>query len=136
MSIERQHYVTQGFLKGFCALNQDSDKFIWKYDKRYDNPPKLVSIRSVAWSSFYYEQETEAGERDTDTLEKAFAETLDNTIPDIIRSLDAKLGTTLNLKAEDKGALAYFFGLSLTRVPSFRDGINELLLKLQRLLLR
>ncbi len=132
MAIERQHYVPQGFLKGFSALDQKSEKLIWMYDKRYDKPAKLVSTKSIAWHSFYYEQETEDGERDTDSLEKIFAETLDNFIPTIIRNLEPTHGSVLKLSPEDKGVLAYFFGLSLTRVPSFRAGVNNFYTKIAR----
>lgn len=126
MSIERQHFVPQGFLKGFSDPEQSSGKMIWKYEKRYNNPPRLVSIKSVAWSSFYYAQENEKGEQDTDTLEKVFAQTIDNEIPRIIRGIKARPSIKVNLSDEDIGMLAYFIGLSFTRVPSFRDAINEL----------
>lgn len=99
---------------------------IWKYEKRYDNPPQLVSTKSVAWSSFYYAQEKEDGEKDTDTLETIFAKTLDNEVPKIIQGIAAKPNSQVNLSDENIGILAYFIGLSFTRVPSFRDGVNEL----------
>ncbi len=126
MPIERQHFVPQGFLKGFSDPEHPNGKMIWKYDKRYDNPPRLVSIKSIAWSSFYYAQEKEDGEQDTDTLETAFAQTLDNEVPKIIQGIEAKPNKKVRLSDEEAGILAYFIGLSLTRVPSFRDGINEL----------
>ncbi len=73
MAIERHHYVPQGFLKGFRALGKESDKFIWVYEKLPDRRPRCVSVKSIAWESFYYEQETETGECDSDTLERAFS---------------------------------------------------------------
>lgn len=126
MAIERQHFVPQGFLKGFSDPEHPGGKMIWKYEKRYDQPPRLVSTKSVAWSSFYYAQENEEGEQDTDTLETIFAQTLDNEVPKIIQGIEAKPNTKVTLSDEDIGILAYFIGLSFTRVPSFRDGINEL----------
>jgi hypothetical protein len=93
MSIERQHFVSQGFLRGFSAPDEKTDKFIWLYRKIPGTQPKRVSVKSVAWQSFYYEQETADGARDTDTVETA---------------------------------LAFFLGVSLTRVPSFREPIREL----------
>ena len=108
MPIERQHYVPQGFLKGFHALNKESDKFIWVYEKLPKRKPRCVSVRSIAWSSFYYAQEKEDGEQDTDTLEKILGQTLDNVIPDIIRSIDAKAGKSVELSEENKGKLAFF----------------------------
>ena len=126
MSIERQHYVTQGFLKGFAAPDTRTNKFIWVYRKARGVPPKRVSVKSVAWESFYYEQETAAGGTDTDTLETGFAASVDRVAPAIIRSLDARPGSIVPLSEEDRGALAFFLGISLTRVPSFRQPIREL----------
>lgn len=135
MGIERQHYVSQGFLKGFKALGAESDKFIWVYEKLNGRCPRRVSIKSIAWESYYYAQETEAGETDTDTLEKKFAETVDNISPKIIRSIEATPGKPVDLKEEDLGALAFFIGISLTRVPSFREGIRDCFSKIAQITL-
>lgn len=126
MSIERQHFVSQGFLRGFSAPDEKTDKFIWLYQKVPRLQPKRVSVKSVAWESFYYEQETDAGARDTDTVETSLATTIDRIVPRIIRSLDGKAGSVVSLSEEDRGALAFFMGISLTRVPSFREPIREL----------
>lgn len=125
MGIERQHFVSQGFLRGFSAPDEKTDKFIWLYRKIQNVQPKRVSVKSVAWEPFYYEQETETGSRDTDTLETSLATTIDHIVPRIIRSLEATPGTAVSLSAEDRGALAFFMGISLTRVPSFRQPIRE-----------
>ncbi|MBT3879462.1 MAG: DUF4238 domain-containing protein [Candidatus Scalindua sp.] len=135
MAIERHHYVPQGFLKGFRALGKESDKFIWVYEKLPDRRPRCVSVKSIAWESFYYEQETETGECDSDTLERAFAETIDNKVPQIIRSIDAKAGGGVELTEDDQGALAFFLGISLTRVPSFRKGTRDFYTKIAQMTL-
>lgn len=85
-----------------------------------------MSTKSVAWGSFYYAQENKEGEQDTDTLETIFAQTLDNEVPKIIQGIEAKPNTKVTFSDENLGVLAYFIGLSFTRVPSFRDGINEI----------
>ena len=126
MPIERQHFVPQGFLKGFSDPEHSSGKMIWKYEKRFNSPPKQVSIKSVAWSSFYYAQELEDGAPDTDTLETLFAQTLENKVPKIIQGIDAKPNKSVNLTDDEIGILSYFLGLSFTRVPSFREGVNEM----------
>ena len=126
MGVERQHFVSQGFLKGFSAPDGRTNKFIWLYRKEPNWKPRRASVKSVAWQSFYYEQETEAGARDTDTLETAFAKSVDRVAPEVIRSLDATPGSVAYVSAEDRGALAFFIGISLTRVPSFREPIREL----------
>lgn len=126
MGIERQHFVSQGFLKGFSVHDGKTNKFIWLYRKEPRWKPRRASVKSVAWQSFYYEQETEAGVRDTDALETAFAKSVDRLAPEIIRSLDATPGSVAYLSAEHRGALAFFIGISLTRVPSFRQPVREL----------
>lgn len=130
MPIERQHFVPQGFLKGFSDPEHPSGKMIWKYEKKYNNPPKQVSVKSIAWRSFYYAQEFEGGEADTDTIETWIAKNVDNEIPKIIQQIETKPGKKLMLSDEQTGALAFFLGLSLTRVPSFRDGINDMYTKI------
>lgn len=61
------------YLRGFAALDEKTDKFVWLYRKIPGNRPKRVSVKSVAWKSFYYEQETTEGTNDTDTVEARFA---------------------------------------------------------------
>jgi hypothetical protein len=129
MAIERHHYVPQGFLRGFCTENADSGKFIWVYEKIEGRAPRRVSVKSVAWKSFFYAQETETGETDTETLEKKFAESVDNVAPRIIRSIVATPDNKMQISEEDRGALAFFIGISLTRVPSFRDGMRDFFTK-------
>ena len=120
----RQHFVPQAYLKGFSEST--GSPFIWVYDKRSGYRPSRKSVKSVAYIDCYYSQETESGEQDIDSLEKAFAETVDNELPLIIQSLEVVPGRRVLLSDEDKGKIAYFIGLSLTRVPNFRDGINQL----------
>ena len=84
MSIKRQHYVPQGFLKGFNAKKEDSDKFIWVYEKLPNRRPRCVSIKAIAWEPYYYNQESESGKNDDDSLEKNFAQIVDNELPKII----------------------------------------------------
>ena len=126
MAIERQHFVPQAFLRGFSIPGDKTKKFIWHYRKDPKWKPKRSPIKSVAWESFYYEQETEADARDTDTLEMALAKSIDDVAPRIIRTLDAKPGSVVTLSEEHRGVLAFFLGFSLTRVPSFRAPIREI----------
>lgn len=118
--------MSQAFLKGFSAPDEKTDKFIWLYRKILGLQPRRVSVKSVAWEPFYYEQETESGARDTDTVESRLANTIDRITPSVIRSLDAKPGSIVSLSEADRGALGFFLGISLTRVPSFRGPIREL----------
>ena len=127
MSAVRHHFVPQGFLRGFAAEDDvQSRSFVWVYDKQANRAPRKKSVRSIAWAPAYYAQEREDGSADLDSLEKTLATTIDNKVPVILQRLKPEVGRSLALSEEDKGALAFFVGLSLTRVPSFRDGINDL----------
>ncbi len=69
----RQHYVSQGFLRGFAARGEVSHNLIWVYEKLPARKPRKASIRSIAWEDSYYAQEYEGGSEDIDTVEKNFA---------------------------------------------------------------
>lgn len=126
MTAFRHHFVAQGFLRGFAATDDGSRMFVWVYDKQPGRAPRKKSVRSIAWAESYYAQERDDGSTDHDTLERGLAQTIDNQAPAIIRGIHSKVGQVVRLNEEDRGSLAFFIGLSLTRVPSFRDGINNL----------
>jgi hypothetical protein len=117
----RQHYVPQGFLRGFAAPDEQSRNMIWAYEKLSERKPRKVSIRSIAWEEGYYAQEHEDGSDDLDTIEKGLAHTVDQPAAEIIRRIDARPGQMVRFTGDEKGLLAFFIGISLTRVPSFRE---------------
>lgn len=125
MAATRHHYVPQGFLRGFSVPCQESRNFVWVYDKRDSRVPRIKSVRSIAWAHAYYAQECEDGAIDTDTREDALAGNIDNEIPGIIRSINPEIGQSVELDADQRETFAFFIGLSMTRVPSFREGITE-----------
>ncbi len=122
MNSVRHHYVPQGYLRGFS--NEEDPSFVWVYDKRTGRKPRKKSTRSVAWAQAYYAQEKEDGSADLDTLEKKLAETIDNDVPPILSKIRPISGSIVRIDSDAKAKIAFFLGLSLTRVPSFRDGIN------------
>jgi hypothetical protein len=122
----RHHFVPQGFLRGFATSDDQSRSFVWVYDKASDRAPRKKSVRSIAWAPAYYAQEREDGSTDLDSLEAALAKTIDNEIPIILRSLLPTPGRIVHLDDRERTSIAFFLGLSLTRVPSFRDGINAM----------
>lgn len=125
MTTKRHHFVPQGFLRGFTADHADSRKMLWVYDNRPGRAPRFKSTRSIAWSPYYYAQERLDGSTDSDTLEIELARTIDNEIPPLIQAIRAIPGAPVALSPDDRGRLAFFLGISLTRVPSFREGIND-----------
>lgn len=126
MSAMRHHFVPQGYLRGFSASDDASSNFIWVYDKRAGRAPSKKSVRSIAWAPAYYAQENPDGTEDLHTIETNLAQTIDNEIPQLLARINPKVGRSVALSPQDKGALAFFLGLSMTRVPSFRDGINAM----------
>lgn len=124
MATIRQHYVPQGYLKGFSS--QQGTPFVWVYDKREGRKPQEKSVKSQAYEDYYYAQETCSGDRDIDTIEKLLAQTIDNDIPPLIKSIQPTPGRPIAITPEDKEKLAFFIALGLTRVPSFRNGINDI----------
>lgn len=126
MSAVRHHFVPQGYLRGFTTRDDVSSNFVWVYDKRIGRAPSKKSVRSIAWAPAYYAQENQDGTADLDTVETTLAQTIDNEIPELLARINPVIGRSVALSEQDKGALAFFVGLSLTRVPSFRDGINAM----------
>src|SRR5699024_2594368 len=59
------------------------------------------------------------------TLEKGLAANIDQPAAELIRNLRAKPGDLLTFSEDEKGLLAFFVALSLTRVPSFRAPMQE-----------
>lgn len=133
MTATRHHFVPQGYLRGFATDNDASTSFVWVYDKNPGRAPRKKSVRSIAWAPAYYAQEHPDGTADLDTIETKLAQTIDNEIPQLLRRIILRVGHTVAMSSEDKGALAFFLGLSMTRVPSFRDGIDAMHTKIAQI---
>jgi len=126
MSATRHHFVPQGYLRGFAIDDDSSGSFVWVYDKIAGRAPRKKSVKSIAWAPAYYAQEHSDGSIDLDSIENALAKSIDNEIPKILNRIIPIVGRPATISEDDKGTLAYFIALSMTRVPSFRDGINAL----------
>jgi len=114
---KNQHFVPRSFLRGFATHSEDS--LIWGYDKKYGKCTGKRSINQICSFDYYYEQLKPDGSK-TQTLEDGF-QTIETTVIEIIRNLS----TSQKLPSHDKGCLAFYIALLLTRGPSFRDGIHE-----------
>ena len=123
---KRHHFVSQAYLKGFSCDYGDSDKMIWVYNKNPGKKPRLLSTKSVAWRLHYYAQVDENGNVDSDSLEHAFGKVVENPASEIIRSLQVKSDRLCRISDEQRQSIAFFVAFSLTRIPSFRDGLEAL----------
>lgn len=112
-----QHFVPRSLLKGFTIDNEDS--LIWGYDKKYSKCTSKKSIDHICSSKNYYEQVTPDGSK-TQILEDGFEKIEAYAIKIIRNLLPPKKFSSL-----DKGCLAFYIALLLTRGLSFRDGIQE-----------
>jgi len=115
---KNQHFVPRSFLRGFATDSEDS--LIWGYDKKYCKCTGKRSINQICSFDYYYEQLKPDGSK-TQMLEDGF-QSIETPAIEIIRNLS----TSQKLSSHDKGCLALYIGLMLTRGPSFRDGIHEI----------
>jgi hypothetical protein len=124
MAASRHHFVPQAYLRGFsCPIR--GKQFVWVYDKRPNRAPACKFVKSIAWAHNYYAQERDDGSIDSDALEVALAQSIDTRAAELIASLDPGAKREFVFTEEEESVLALFIGLSLTRVPSFRAGIQD-----------
>ena len=120
-----QHFLARGYLRGFNAQYPKSKNFIWVYEKEPGRKPRKKSTKSVAFAEFYYAQEDDNGNLVPDLLETGFKDVEDIALRHIkeIQPIPSEIYIPSGNQA---GELAFFIALSLTRVPSFRDPIEQL----------
>lgn len=113
----RHHYIPRFYLEGF--IDPVNEPYIWIYEK--GNPTvRRATIDDIAVQKDYYSFIDIHGKKDTETYEDALAEVESKLAPAIKKIKDHE-----NLTNEDKGAFAVFLGLTLTRVPNFRENIQK-----------
>ncbi|WP_089519995.1 DUF4238 domain-containing protein [Escherichia coli] len=120
-----QHYVPQSYLKRFTIEGEKS--LLWNYDKtRKDFMRTPSSINRVCCEDYYYYQIDEAGEVNHTKLEDEISniERIGNNLLDKIINMHAM--PYVYLSPEEKGQLAFYISLMLTRGPGFRDAINHM----------
>jgi len=125
MGKDNQHYIPQGYLRGFTIPSEKS--LIWEYDKNsgaITRNPK--SIRNICSEYQYYSQKNEDGSTDKESVENSFHE-IENIAPEIIKKIKLSAsGEKMVIDSSEIGALSFFVALLLSRGPNFRNGIEEL----------
>ena len=125
MAKVNQHYVPQGYLRGFTIEGEKS--LIWEYDKNTGNVSRQPrSIREICAEHHYYAQKSEDGSVDHESMEDAFHEIEDKT-PRVIKNIKFPgIGKKVALADEERVILSFFAAIQLFRVPNFREGIEEM----------
>jgi len=125
MAKDNQHYVPKGYLRGFTISGEKS--LIWQYDKNtgeVSRHPK--SINQICSEHQYYAQQYQDGSIDKETVENAFHE-IENKTPRVIKKIHGlKNAEKVLISEDDKAVLSFFTAIQLTRVPNFRNGIEEM----------
>ena len=110
------HYVPASYLRGFTIDGEDS--LVWGYDKKYGKSTGKRSVDKICSEDYYYEQPTPDGST-TQILEDGFND-VEKAGIEIIKKLNPKY----DLSESDRGTLAFYIALLLSRGPSFRNGCH------------
>jgi len=117
MTKERHHYLPEFYLEGF--VNPSDSPYMWVYEK--GNPEiKKASVRDVAVQKHYYSFITQEGQRDSETFEN-FLAFIENKAAPVFK----KIKKQENLSEEERSWFAIFLASLMTRVPNFRESIEE-----------
>lgn len=125
MAKDNQHYVPQGYLRGFTIEGEKS--LIWEYDKNTGGISRNPrSIREICAGHHYYAQKREDGSVDHESMENAFHE-IEDKAPRIINKINFPgTGEKVIITDEERVILSFFTAIQLFRVPNFRDGIEAM----------
>jgi hypothetical protein len=124
-NIHRHHYIPQGFLKNFTIEDNQNKKMIYCYEKnKYIKKERKVSIKSIVFETDYYATENADGTINYNELERLIGE-LENKVIPIITNLKEK-NNEIIITEEKKIYILYFISQLMMRVPSFRNGIENI----------
>lgn len=125
MTKKNQHYIPQGYLRKFAI--EEKKSLIWEYDKIKGTVSRSpVSTRKICSRNYYYSQKGENGKDDNMSMENAFEKIECLAAPIIAKIQPEKPLQNIKLEGKDRGHLAFFIALLLTRGPSFRDGVHDM----------
>lgn len=125
MGKDNQHFIPRGYLRGFTIAGEKS--LIWEYDKTdgtISRNPK--SISQICSNYQYYAQKNEDGSTDKESIENSFHQ-IEDKAPRVIEKIHPRItAEKVHLTEDDRVVLSFFAAIQLTRVPNFRDGIEEM----------
>jgi len=105
---------------------EEEKSLIWEYDKKTGSTSKEPkSVRQICTEHQYYAQEDKNGDINKNKLEDAFSKYVEDPGIRAIDSIPHKTTQGFSLTGENKGILAFFVAMLVTRGPGFRDGVEE-----------
>lgn len=116
---KRHHYIPRFYLDGF--VDPHNKPYIWVYEK---GNPKIVKAiaKNIAVQKDYYSFTTPEGGRDSETFENILAG-IEGRVSPIFR----KIKNQENLNDQERRLFSIFLAFNMTRVPNFRENIEEML---------
>lgn len=115
---QRHHYVPRFYLEGF--IDPKNVPLIWIYEKGNKNIIKAAAA-DIAVRKDYYSFTTVSGEKDSETFEDALAELESKAAPLLQKIKNEEL-----LTDEEKGVFSFFVAYTMTRVPNYRQNIEDI----------
>jgi hypothetical protein len=117
MTKKRHHYLPEFYLDGF--VNPHNGPYMWVYEK---GDPKIrkASVKDVAVQKHYYSFVTPEGQKDSETFEN-FLAFIENNVAPVFQ----KIKKQEILSEEERSWFAIFLASLVTRVPNFRESIEE-----------
>jgi hypothetical protein len=119
---KRHHYVPRFYLEGF--IDPRNEPFIWVYEKG-NQEIRRQKAEKIACEKHYYSFITESGDKDSETIEKAFEDLETKTAPILKKIKDEK-----TLSNKERGIFSYFIAYIMTRVPNYRKNVESIAGKL------
>lgn len=114
---QRHHFIPRFYLEGF--VDPHNKPYVWTYEKGNIDIIK-ASPADIAVQKHYYSFTTEEGSKDSESFEDLFA-TIESNVAPLVSKLEQQKG----LGEDEKKLFSYFLAFMMTRVPNFRNDIEE-----------
>ncbi len=121
----RHHYVPAFILEGF--VDPDNEPYLWICDKE-GGEQRPASPRDAGLEKHFHSFTTTEGTRDTTSVEEALA-AVENHVAPVWRKVIAQQSIT----DSERGDLAGFLSILMTRVPAYRHNIERMTAEMVRL---
>ncbi len=119
-SPQKHHYVPAFYLNGFT--DSSNSDLVWVYQKEND-ALFCAKPENIGFIKHYHTFTNEDGKKDSETVENLLSEIWESPSSDIIKKIrEGKFPEN-----EQRALFASFLGISLTRVPYYRENIDKVM---------